>query len=123
VTQAFVIGVPLLVTLASPWAMGWFGGERYAESWPVLAIMAGSYVFFGLSQAQLGVLTMLGSGADDLHMDLVAGLLGLAVTAAGALWLGENGMALGQLAAVFATWWAARRAAHVLWRRELAMGP
>lgn len=119
-TLAFTAGVPLLVTLVSPWAMQIFGGPRYADAWPVLAVLCASYVFYGLAQTELAILTMLGSGADNLHMDLVAALIGLGVTALACTLIGPNGMGLGQLVTFFVTYVAARPHARSLWKQEHA---
>lgn len=93
----FTIPVPVVLALASPWIMAGVGGEKYAGSWPILAVMYFSYVFASVSALQLNVITIFGKKTDLLLRDAIGGTLGLICTYLLVLIFREDGIAWGQL--------------------------
>lgn len=95
--HAVVILVPLLVALLSPWLIRVIGGPAYADSWGIMAVLAVSFVFYGLSEYQLAVVTMLGGGDEPVWGEALAGIVGIAATVGMILWVGETGAPSGQV--------------------------
>lgn len=94
---AAVILVPLLLALMSPWLIQVIGGAAYAGAWGLMAALALSYIFYGLSEYQLAVIAMLG-GDEPVGRDALAGFVGIAATVGMIAWIGEAGAPSGQLA-------------------------
>lgn len=115
--SAFAAGIPLLATLVSPWAMRLLGGEQYADSWPLLALMCASFIFYGLAEVQLAIVLMLGDGNEPVTMDVISGLFGLAMTFIGIKYAGELGMAFGQVFSYLGLYVGGRALAAQVWRR------
>lgn len=93
----FTIPPPILLACLSPWIMALVGGDKYAGSWPILAVLYISYVFGALSILQLNILTIFGKKTDALLRDSVGGTLGLGATILFVIVFQENGIAWGQL--------------------------
>lgn len=113
--RIFCVLVPLLMAGASPWLMQALGGEAYAASWPVLAVLAASYVFYGLSEIQLAVITMLGHGRESVRQDVWSAVIGVAATAVLVVLFGDDGMAWGQLVAFLVLYLAGRALTRHIW--------
>ncbi len=111
-TAAFVVGIPLVVAALSPWVIELVGGERYKDDWPILLVLCLSYAFYGLSELQLGIITMLGQKDERAGGDAIAGVLGLLATATLVACFGEIGAPFGQLAAFTFLYLGARRRAR-----------
>ena len=45
----FTIPIPIILCVLSPWIMQIAGGEKYASSWYILAVLYASYVFYAFS--------------------------------------------------------------------------
>ncbi|MDT8368781.1 MAG: hypothetical protein RQ745_06210 [Longimicrobiales bacterium] len=97
VYHTIVIAVPLAVAAASPWLIRALGGAAYADSWDLMAALAVSFIFYGLSEYQLSVLAILGDGSEPVHIEAVSGVVGLVATAAMIAWMGEIGAAAGRI--------------------------
>lgn len=95
--RAVVIALPALVALASPWLIQVIGGAAFADSWGIMAVLALSYIFYGLAEYQLSVIVMRGDGGEPVGIEAVAGLIGLAGTIAMIAAMGEIGAPSGQL--------------------------
>lgn len=98
---SFTLPLPVALALASPWIMPLVGGHKYADSWPILAILFVSYVFAAISALQLAVMTTLGQAKDMLIRDAIAGMVGLVSTFFCILWWQESGIAWGQVLSQF----------------------
>lgn len=86
-----------MVAFASPWLILVLGGAGYGDAWPLMAALAISFVFYGLSEYQLAIITMMGSREEPVHLEAVAGLFGIAATVLMVAWIGEIGAAAGQI--------------------------
>lgn len=95
----FTMPVPIVLALLSPWIMRIAGGEKYADNWPILAILYLSYIFYALSSLQFTVVTILGKHSDSLYRDAIGGTVGLIATLLLILIFAEYGLAWGQLIA------------------------
>ena len=104
----FTIPPPLILCVLSPWIMPLIGGDKYAGSWPILAIFYFSYVFYALSTMQLCVITIFGDNKDSLYADVTAGIIGFAATFFLILSLGETGLAWGQVISFLTLYLAGR---------------
>lgn len=93
----FTVPLPILLAFLSPWIMEWVGREKYAESWPILAILYLSYVFYAIAHLQLTVIIVFGTPMEFLLRDTIAGVIGLASTFGLILLFEEHGIAWGQL--------------------------
>jgi O-antigen/teichoic acid export membrane protein len=93
----FTVPLPIVLTMLSPWIMEAVGGAKYADSWYILAVLYGSYIFYALSQLQLTVISIFGKPTEFLLRDAVGGVVGLGSTLGMILWLQEYGIAWGQL--------------------------
>jgi O-antigen/teichoic acid export membrane protein len=78
------------------------GGPKYADYWPLLTIMCLSYIFYAISATQMTIIGLFGKGTEALLRDGVAGTIGLVSTFLLIFFLGEYGMAWGQLVSFFA---------------------
>lgn len=96
--QSVVLVLPALVALASPWLIKLIGGDGFADAWGLMAVLAISYIFYGLAEYQLAVIVMLGSGDEPIGIEAVAGLIGVAGTIGMIAAIGELGAPTGQLA-------------------------
>lgn len=97
----FTIPPPLVMSLLSPWIMQLAGGAKYAGSWPILAILYASYIFYGYSNLQMAVVTIFGKGTEVLYRDVLGSVVGLTATLILILTFGQYGLAWGQLIAYF----------------------
>lgn len=113
--QRVLFVVPLVVMLAAPLLMRAVGGEAYADGWPLLALLTASYVFYGLSEVQLAIVSMMGTGRESVRMDAISGVVGLVATAACVSFLGDLGMAFGQLTSFFVLYLGGRAIARQVW--------
>lgn len=95
----FTLPLPIMMCLFSPWIMEIAGGEKYASSWFILAILYASYFFYAFSNLQMSVLTIFGKGTDVLLRDAVGSVAGLTSTFILILLFGQYGLAWGQLIA------------------------
>lgn len=93
----FTIPPPVLLMAISPWIMAWVGGEKYAPHWMILAVLSGSYVLFALKSLHTSVVAMLGKNWESFWATAIAGTGGLVSTFILILWIGEYGMAWGQV--------------------------
>jgi O-antigen/teichoic acid export membrane protein len=97
VYHAVAILVPLAVAVLSPWLMQVVYGPEYAAAWPIMAVLAAGFVFYGLSEYQLAVVVMLGDGEEPVGLEAMAGLVGIAVTIGMIAAIGEFGAPSGQM--------------------------
>ena len=95
----FTIPIPIILCVLSPWIMQIAGGEKYASSWYILAVLYASYVFYAFSNLQISVITIFGKGTDLLFRDAIGSVIGLFTTLALILLFGQYGLAWGQLIA------------------------
>lgn len=93
------IPLPVVLCILSPWIMEIAGGEKYASSWFILAVLYASYVFYAFSNLQISVITIFGKGTDVLFRDAVGSVVGLCATFVLILLFGQYGLAWGQLIA------------------------
>lgn len=114
-TQRVLAVVPLIVMLFSPLIMRAIGGPQYADDWPLLTLLCASYVFYGLSEVQLAIIAMLGHGKEPVRMDALAGVLGLVATGVCVTYLGDLGMAFGQLVSYLALYLGGLALAKAVW--------
>lgn len=92
----FTIPVPVIMAVASPWIIQIYG-QKYAASWPIMAIFSLSWIFYALSTLQLGVVGIFGEPKESLIADVLAGIIGLSATIVLILTFGEYGLAWGQM--------------------------
>ncbi|HNM14996.1 MAG TPA: polysaccharide biosynthesis C-terminal domain-containing protein, partial [bacterium] len=92
----FTMPVPVILALASPWIIQIYG-EKYAASWPIMAIFSLSWIFYALSTLQLGVVGIFGEPKEALMADAFAGIFGLSTTILLILLFKEYGLAWGQV--------------------------
>ncbi len=97
----FTVPPPIILCLLSPWIMQIAGGEKYAGSWFILAILYASYVFYAFSNLQISAITIFGKGTDVLMRDAIGSVVGLCATFVLILLFGQYGLAWGQLLAYF----------------------
>lgn len=97
----FTIPLPIILGLLSPWIMSLAGGSKYADSWPILAVLYASYIFYGYSNLQMAVVTIFGKGTEVLSRDAIGSIVGFVSTLVLILIFGQYGLAWGQLIAYF----------------------
>ena len=97
----FTIPPPILLGLLSPWIMQLAGGNKYADSWPILAVLYVSYIFYSYSNLQMSVVTIFGKSTEVLYRDAIASIVGFSSTLILILIFGQYGLAWGQLIAYF----------------------
>ncbi|KAB2877966.1 oligosaccharide flippase family protein [bacterium] len=97
----FTVPLPIALSLLSPWIMQLAGGDKYADSWPILAVLYLSYVFYGYSNLQMSVVTIFGKATEVLYRDAIGSIVGFTATLILILLFGQYGLAWGQLIAYF----------------------
>jgi O-antigen/teichoic acid export membrane protein len=97
----FTVPLPIALSLLSPWIMLLAGGDKYAGSWPILAVLYVSYVFYGYSNLQMSVVTIFGKATEVLYRDAIGSIVGFTATLILILIFGQYGLAWGQLIAYF----------------------
>ena len=97
VYHAIAILLPLLVAALSPWLMRAVYGPEYAAAWPIMAVLAVSYIFYGLSEYHLAVVVMLGDGEEPVRLEAIAGLVGIVTSMGMIVVAGEFGAPSGQV--------------------------
>lgn len=95
----FTIPLPIIMALISPWLMRYAGGEKYADNWPILAILCLSYIFYALASLQFSIISIFGKHTDSLYRDIIGSLTGFFSTLILILIFAEYGLAWGQLIA------------------------
>lgn len=93
----FTILPCVLSVVLSPWLMKYLGGPKYANQWPIMAILCFSWIFYAISAMQLSVITLYGGHKDILYVDVMGGSIGLLASFLFIITLGEMGLAWGQV--------------------------
>jgi len=111
-THVAFAGVAGAVAAIAPWFMRYYGGPQYAGGSLVMAILA----VYGMSYAVYSGLQVVILASEDaaglLKLEMAAGVVGIAATAAGAYWFGLEGVAVGQVVGMVTGVWLARRVAR-----------
>ncbi len=93
----YTLPIPIILACLSPWIMELMGGEKYAESWYILAILYTSFALYTISNFQFSVIAMYAKNTESLWQDIIAGVVGLVSALILIIVFREYGMAWGQL--------------------------
>ena len=74
------------------------GGDRYADAWMIMSLLAIGFLFNGLAEYQLSVIVSLSKHKIPVHWEAISGVVGICTTILMIHLLGELGAPLGQLA-------------------------
>ena len=97
-TAVAFAGLAGAVAAIAPWFMRYYGGPTYAGGSVAMAILALYSFMYALYSVPQSVVLASHDAGKLLRLEAVTGVVGLAATAAGAILLGINGVALGQVA-------------------------